>query len=92
MTKLFNNGDEAFTNKSFNIFSLNGEGSPEVTEIENVKLHYYGGFKSEELLSEFNAKGHKLENNVDFIVSRFSLRHMVDPIGTVLQSYDLFKT
>lgn len=91
MAKLFNNGDEVFANKNFNIFGLNGEGSPEVIEIENVKLHYYGGFKSEELLSEFNSKGHNLENNVDFIVSRFALRHMADPIGTVIQAYELLK-
>ena len=32
-----------------------------------------------------------LENNVDLIVSRFSLRHMIDPIGTMLQAYDLLK-
>ena len=91
LAKFFNDKSEAFTNKSFNVFGLNGEGSPEIIVIGNVKLHYYGGFRSEDLSSEFNAKGHMLENNVDLIVSRFSLRHMIDPIGTMLQAYDLLK-
>ncbi len=91
LSSLFNDGSELFANKSFNIFGLNCEGSPKVVEIGNVKLHYYGGFKSEDLLSEFQAKGHLLENNVDLIVSRWALRHMVDPMGVVLQAYDLLK-
>lgn len=63
-----------------------------IEEIDNVKLHYYCSFKSEDLVWAFNERGVDLGRKVDFIISRWSLRHMIDPVGTVQQAFYLLKT
>jgi SAM-dependent methyltransferase len=87
----FLNDTGNFSAKKFNIYGLNAEGTARVEEMNNVKLHYYGGFKSEDLILSFKEKGIELDQKVDFIISRWSLRHMVDPVGTVQQAFSLLK-
>lgn len=87
----FIQNDEALATKKFDIYGLNAEGSASTEIHENVNLHFYGGFKSEDLITSFSEKGHDLNGNVDLFLSRFSLRHMVDPIGITEQAFSLVK-
>ena len=83
------------------IYSLRGEQNTgkEVIDEGICRLYEYGNFKIENLEEEFTKRkqflGDKrkqfLGDKVDMIVSSWSLRHLVDPTGTLLQAYALLK-
>jgi hypothetical protein len=56
-----------------------------------IVCHRIGCFKIEEIASEFDRLGFSLEGSVDLVVSKWTLRHLVDPVGTFAQIYNLLR-
>ena len=67
------------------IIGIRGEryvGNP-AEENGRCKIYRLGGFKAEELESEFKKVGLDLTNKIDLAVSHWCIRHLADPLGTV---------
>lgn len=77
--------------KHFYIFSITGgqECKKEVYSKDNVTHYIFNQFKIENIDEEFLKRGFDLKNKVDLIVSRWTLRHLVDPFGTLKRIYNL---
>lgn len=56
---------------------------------KNITTFNFGNFKIEDISKELINNGLDLTNNIDLIVSRMCLRHLIDPIGTFTQLIDL---
>lgn len=77
--------------KSFHIFSLTGGKECEeiILQEKHVTLYQFNQFKIENIDEELSKRGFNLKDNVDIIVSRWTLRHLVDPFGTLKRMYGL---
>jgi hypothetical protein len=75
------------------IISVRGEKylGDRIIETDRCKIYNLGAFKVEELFAEFKKEGLDLENKIDLCVSRWTFRHLVDPVGTFLQVYRLLR-
>ncbi|USO02549.1 MAG: hypothetical protein H6850_00955 [Alphaproteobacteria bacterium] len=74
------------------IVSVGGENIPHVKQTQSFCTRYnFGCFKVEEFEAEFQAKNFHLQDSVDFIISHYCFRHLVDPIGTYIQAYNLLR-
>lgn len=75
------------------IISLRGENNlnPVRTQFGQCVLHELGQFKIEELDMGLAKYLGKLNNKLDGIVTSWCLRHLADPVGTFVQSYNLLK-
>jgi hypothetical protein len=66
-----------------------------IVETKRCKVYSLGAFKVEEIFAQFKdligELGFDLENEVDLAVSRWCSRHLVDPVGTFLQIYQLLR-
>lgn len=76
---------------TIHIIGIRGETNLDkaVTELGQCKLYEFGQFQIETLIDEFKQRGLDLLNKIDLIVSRWCLRHLVDPVGTVEQALEL---
>lgn len=79
-----------------NIISTRAEGyeGEEDTTVGKCRVFKLGNFKAENMEKEeekFKNKYFSLINNVDVIVSQWCFRHLVDPVGTLQQTYSLLK-
>ena len=92
VTKYLN---ENFSDRSlsFTIIGVRGEENREKTPLtEGVcTLYEIGRFKIEDIQEEFTKRGLVLTSKVDGIWSSWTLRHLVDPVGTFLQIRDLLR-
>lgn len=81
------------TDITVHIISIRGESSdePEVESYKQCKVYKFGCFKIEELSLEFKKRKLCLEGRLDLIVSRWSFRHLADPVGTFAQAYNLLR-
>ncbi len=77
--------------KHFHIFSVTGgqECDELVKHKDHVTLYQLNQFKIENIDEEFAKRGFDLKNKVDLIVSNWTLRHTLDPFGTVKRMYGL---
>lgn len=77
--------------KQFHIFSVTGGiECPELIERKgNVILYQFNQFKIENIDEELAKRGFDLKNRVSLIYSLWTLRHLVDPFGTVKRMYSL---
>lgn len=77
--------------KQFHIFSVTGGiECPELVERKgHVTLYQFNQFKIENIDEEFAKRGFDLKNKVSLIYSLWTLRHLVDPFGTVKRMYSL---
>ena len=89
--KLLCNNSELPSDKQYHIIGVNAEGVDEVETTENCKIYKFGDFKTENIIEAFHERGLYLTNKVDLTVSQWTLRHLVDPLGTFLQMYKLTK-
>lgn len=62
-----------------------------IAETDRCKTYKLGAFKIEELFTSFKEQDLDIENKVDLIVSRWCFRHLVDPVGTFSQAYNLLR-
>lgn len=85
-----NRKDIAEKDIKVHIIGIRGEQSLEPEESVKGKCIIYklGAFKIEELESTFKAKGFDFKNKIDLIVSSWAFRHLVDPVGTLVQAYN----
>jgi len=69
------------------IIGIRGENylGAEVVDTDRCKIYRLGAFKVENLFEQFKTKNLDIENKVDLAVSRWTLRHLVDPVGTSIQ-------
>ncbi len=77
--------------RHFHVIGVTGEGNPfdSIHAKGNVTTHKITGFKLENLLETFPQFNLELVNSVELIVSSWTLQHLVDPIGTLEQAYNL---
>ena len=78
-----------------NIVSVTGEPylGERVIKTQKCQLYQFGIFKIEMIfdqLKEFLPEI-ELENKVDFAVSSWCFKHLVDPVGTFIQTYQLLR-
>ena len=75
------------------IIAVGAEGysGASVEKTKLCKIHNFGIFKIEEIVEELKKKGFNLENKIDLIVSSWCFRHLVDPVGTFLQTRSLLR-
>jgi len=78
-------------NKRVNIFSVTGGKECDEKKFTDgmVTLHQFNQFKIENIDEELIEKDFDLRNKVDLIVSHWTLRHLVDPFGTLKRMYSL---
>ena len=62
-----------------------------VTDLGQCRLYEFGNFQIEALIDAFEERGLQLANKVDVVVSSWCFRHLVDPVGTFTQAYDLLR-
>lgn len=60
-----------------------------VVQTKNVTHYLFNQFKVENIDEEFRQRGFDLKNKIHLIVSRWTLRHLVDPFGTLKRMYSL---
>lgn len=71
---------------------LNDKGSRDVAvKVGRCILYNLGGFKIEDLQSQLKEHGFPYSNFVDFATSRWCFRHLVDPLGTFVQTYNVLR-
>lgn len=77
--------------RQFHVIGVTGEGEPfdHKKTFGNIITHKITGFKLENLLESFAQFDLQLVNSVEFIVTSWTLRHLVDPLGTLDQAYHL---
>lgn len=77
---------------SVHIISIRGEGGKgRLKELGKCKVYELTAFKVENLFSEFKSRGLDFERKVDLATSSWCFRHLVDPLGTFIQTYDLLR-
>ncbi len=78
-------------NTKFHIFSITGgkECQEDTLVSGNIILHQFNQFKVENIDEELAKRGFDLNDKIDIIISRWALRHLVDPFGTVDKLYGL---
>lgn len=83
--------DENVTNKRFHVFSITGgrECEEGMWEYGNITLYQLTQFKIENIDEELEKRGYHLKDQVDLLVSCWTLRHLADPFGTLNQMYNL---
>ncbi len=84
--------NEEIKGKHFHVFGVRGEGGEESIEKHSCCTVYkLTKFKVEEIFSEFQNR--KLLKGIKFhiITSHWCFRHLADPVGTFVQTYDLLK-
>lgn len=76
-----------------NIISIRGEKNlgDRVIEEGCCRLYELGAFKIEEMIERFRKEGLFLEKKVDLVLSRWCFRHLVDPVGTFIQLFNLLR-
>lgn len=77
--------------KRFHIFSVTGgQECDEMTKQEDhVTLYQLNLFKIENIDEELLKRGFDIKEKVDLIVSNWTLRHLVDPLGALKRMYSL---
>lgn len=82
---------EIGTSKRIHIYSVTGGNELQEGIIikKNITLHQFSNFKLENISEEFKRLNINLDNKFDLIVSNWTLKHLVDPVGTLLQLYTL---
>lgn len=74
------------------IINVRGESCTDtIIEEGRCKVYYLGNFKVEELHSELRKRKIFVENQVDLIVSKWCFTHLVDPVGTYQQTFNLLR-
>lgn len=75
------------------IYSLGAENTSNSPKIKEGKctIKNWDRFRIENLSDELLDRQKYLEKKVDLIVSSYCLHHLVDPMGTLLQAYELLR-
>jgi hypothetical protein len=63
----------------------------EMTLEGKCHIYKFGAFKIEDLEQAFSSKGIDLCGKLDLIVTSWCFRHLADPLGTMVQAYNLLR-
>ncbi len=76
-----------------NIYGIRGEKhlGQRTVQTDRCTIYNLGAFKVEELFAKFKANGFDLENKVDLAISFRYLPGLNDPVGTLVQTYNLLR-
>jgi hypothetical protein len=79
--------------RHIHIIGLRGETNlaPEIVKKQGYTVYNFGKFPIENLIDELEKRGLYLNQQVDAIVSRWTFYHLVDPLGTFVQAYNLLR-
>ncbi len=97
MAEYINQAETISLDKTFHIISVRGERNLATerrykgTQTGKCILYELGEIKIEDLEQELERHGLAVKDKLDVIVSRWSLRHLIDPLGTFKQAYDLVR-
>jgi SAM-dependent methyltransferase len=88
-----NNFSDIPNDVKVHIIGVRGEQfqGPEYSNIGKCHIYKFGKFNIENLETSFKSKGLELNGKIDGIFTRWCFRHLVDPVGTLQQAYDLLK-
>ncbi len=91
--KRINSDPDLPTDIKVNVIGIRGEKSPpnEVYTDGKCKIYEFGNFMAENLTAQLKKVGLQLDNKIDLIVTAYTMRHLVDPVGTFVQAYNLLK-
>jgi hypothetical protein len=70
---------------------LSGPTNSKVEHFGFISLYYFGAFKVEDVANEFFRRKMHVHNRLDLAFSRWTLRHLVNPVGTVEKIYNLLR-
>ncbi|MGL4540018.1 MAG: hypothetical protein ACRCU0_03485 [Candidatus Rhabdochlamydia sp.] len=75
------------------IFGVRGEKylGDRIVETDLCKIYNLGAFKIEELFTKFKEQELDIENKLDLAISKWCFCHLVDPVGTLTQTYNLLR-
>ncbi len=93
LAKYLNTKKDIPKDVTIHIIGIRGETNLDqaVTKLGQCRLYELGQFQVETLMDEFQKRGFQLANKVDLVVSNWCFRHLVDPVGTFTQTYDLLR-
>ncbi len=76
-----------------NIYAIRGEKhlGERIVQTDRCTIYNLGAFKVEELFAKFKELGFDLENKVDLAISFRCFRRLNDPVGTLVQTYNLLR-
>jgi len=76
---------------TYHIIGLRGEKykEAEIRKDGNCIVYSFGAFKIEQLNQELKRRNIDITNKVSLIVSRWTFKHLADPVGTLLQACNL---
>ena len=76
-----------------NIYGIRGEKhlGERIVQADRCTIYNLGAFKVEELFAKFKENGLDLENKVDLAISFSCFRRLNDPVGTLVQTYNLLR-
>ncbi len=92
MNVLANDKECQKSGKRFHIISITGGNEISTNEVErkgNVTHYRFKQFKIENIEEELLKKGFNLKEKVHLMVSHWTMRHLVDPFGTLVRMYRL---
>jgi len=97
LAKMINKDNAISSDIKIHLYGVRAEGGTGLGDTQDISefignkcvLHNLGLFKTENLFESLKERNINLKNKFDFIVSRWSFVHFVDPIGTLEQAYDL---
>lgn len=90
--KFINSQDDLPSDLNVHIISIRGEaGKERRKKCGQCYLYELTAFKVENLFNEFLDRNLCLENKLDLVVSSWCFRHLVDPLGTFVQTYNLLR-
>ncbi len=90
----FLNEDHELAKHPFKVTMINTRGEQiyrsETNDSNKCTIYNFGAFKVENLKESLHKKGlFKNDETFDLIVSSWCLRHLTDPLGTLIQAYNL---
>ena len=92
LCKFLNNQGDLPPDITIHILGIRGEGGIGKRKTQGkCKVYELTAFKVENLFSEFKNQGFDLENKLDLVISSWCFRHLVDPLGTFVQTYNLLR-
>jgi len=92
LAEFINKQDDLPKDITVSVIGIRGEGGLERQEnAGKCRIYEFTAFKVENLFTEFKKRGLYLENKLDLVISRWSFRHLVDPLGTFIQTYNLLR-
>ncbi len=90
LSKAINDSTDIPSDVKVNIFNIRAEKNlydfPVFTESTRCNVYECSGFNAENLIDELERIGHS-DKQFDIVMSRWCMRHLVDPVGTFEQVY-----